>query len=65
MYALFRVAIMTNKLYSMYFKMGQSMPNGAMLSAVDLLLTLITLSFELLNLQQNSENLICSLKLPR
>ena len=59
MYALFRVAIMTNKLYSMYLKMGQSMTNGAILSAIEfvyyytehLLLTLITLSFELLNLQ--------------
>ena len=73
MYALFRVAIMTNKLYSMYFKMGQSMPNGAMLPTIEfvyyyaehLLLTLITLSFELLNLPKKSENLICSLKLPQ
>ena len=54
----------------MYFKMGQSMPNGAMLPIIEfvyyyrehLLWTLITLSFELLNLQKNSENLICSLK---
>ena len=61
MYVLFRVAIMTNKLYSMYFKMGQSMPNGAMLPTIEfvyyyaehLLLTLITLSFQLLNLQKN------------
>ena len=74
MYALFRVAIMTNKLYSMYFKMDQSMSNRAMLPIIEfvyyyaehLLLTLITLSFELLfNLQKNSKNLICSLKLPQ
>ena len=81
MYALFIVAIMTNKLYSMYFKMGQSMlrsslwsmPNRAMLPTIELLyyyaehllLTLITLSFELLNLPKKSENLICSLKLPQ
>ena len=41
MYALFRVAIMTNKLYSMYLKMGQSMPNGAMLPTIEFVAALL------------------------